>query len=383
MRLLLLSISAPPNVGGVETHLTDWFHDLQQRPDCEVHVLTYQPITTRTKGPAVEYQGNIKITRISWFGHTLFHRLETHPYFQFLYLAPRLGLAAILYCWREKPFTVVNAQGLVAMWVAKQLQRLFRTPILGCTHTVYQIPVGSRVARHVCNILQSTDLVLSCSQSGAKQLQALGLPEERIGTFTNWADQELFSPGDTPTARQSFAWPADRPVFLFSGRLIDSKGVALFHQWARQHPEFLFVSAGDGPWQNACEQLAKELSHYRHLGCLTPKQLAQAYRAADLLIVPSLYTEGMPRVIIEALSCGLPVVASNRGGTGEIVTAPVGWLIEPTLVGLNQALADWRQKGGTTENLRKTCREFAVERFSARNADVLWNALLRLQRSIG
>jgi teichuronic acid biosynthesis glycosyltransferase TuaC len=331
----------------------------------------------------VEYQGNIKITRISWFGHTLFHRLESHPYFQFLYLAPRLWLAALFYCWREKSFTVVNAQGLVAMWVAQQLKRLFRVPTVGCTHTVYPLSSTSRVARHIRRILQSMDLVLSCSQAGVKQLQAFGLPENRIGLLTYWVDQELFRPGEARTARELLGWPTDRPVFLFSGRLIEVKGVALFHQWARQHPEFLFVSAGDGPEQKACEALAGALPHYRHLGCLTPEQLVQAYRAADLLIVPSLYTEGMPRVIIEALSCGLPVVASDRGGTGEIVTAPVGWLIEPTLAGLNQALADWRQKGGTTENLRKTCREFAIERFSARNANVLWNALLRLQRSIG
>ena len=60
MRILILTISYPPNVGGVETHLHDLTRWLGQREDLDVDVLTYQPITTDVKGAAREKEGRVE-----------------------------------------------------------------------------------------------------------------------------------------------------------------------------------------------------------------------------------------------------------------------------------------------------------------------------------
>ncbi len=378
MRILILTISYAPNVGGVETHLLDWTRWLNGRNDLEVDVLTYQPITTRAKGPSVEQEDRVRIFRIPWFGRQLFHKFESKPILQFLYLAPRLLFSTFFHILRHKKYDVIHAQGLIAIWVAGQLKRFWKIPVLGSLHTVYVFKPDSSTGRRIRRVLGYTDHLLSCACSGTDQLRAYGLSENRIGTFTYWVDQDVFAPLPSEQARQALNLAPNATVVLFVGRLIEVKGVRIFLELAQKHPEFFFMIAGDGPLETDCAAAFKHLPNFRYLGCMSNHSLTTLYNAGDLLLVPSLFTEGIPRVICEALSCGLPVIASDRGGSKEALTAGIGLLTEPTTDSFSKALKQWIQQGGTSPLIRHHCRAFAEEHFSSRNAETIETCLLSL-----
>lgn len=111
---------------------------------------------------------------------------------------------------------------------------------------------------------------------------------------------------------------------LFAGRLIDGKGI--FHllealDMLRDRLKLRVAFAGEGEHQ---EKLVQEASKRQIpielLGRLDRESLIQAYRKARVLVVPSsTHTEGNPLVIAEALTCGLPVIASDQGAMVEAI----------------------------------------------------------------
>lgn len=109
------------------------------------------------------------------------------------------------------------------------------------------------------------------------------------------------------------------PVLLYVGRVAVEKNVEAF--LTLDHPGFKVV-VGDGP---AREALQEQFPDVLFLGLLRGEELASAYRAADVLVFPSL-TDTFGLVMIEALACGTPVAAFPVAGPVDIVTDAVGCL---------------------------------------------------------
>jgi glycosyltransferase involved in cell wall biosynthesis len=87
--------------------------------------------------------------------------------------------------------------------------------------------------------------------------------------------------------------------------------------------------AGEGPERASLVALAHRLrvdSRVRFLGLVAHDEIAMVYNAADILILASA-REGMPNVVLEALACGTPVVATDVGGVGEVLTSPAAGLL--------------------------------------------------------
>ena len=116
----------------------------------------------------------------------------------------------------------------------------------------------------------------------------------------------------------------DQPLRLtFVGRLVPIKGLATLLEATRQLPEVRLTVVGDGPERS----LAARAPHARFLGALTPSEVRSVLAATDLLCVPSVGAEGMPRVVFEAAALGVPCLASRVGGLPEHV--PPGGLVTP------------------------------------------------------
>jgi glycosyltransferase involved in cell wall biosynthesis len=119
--------------------------------------------------------------------------------------------------------------------------------------------------------------------------------------------------------------PAEKEFdLLFAGRLIDGKGI--FHliealEMLRDRLTLRVAFAGEGEHQaQLVEAAAKRQISIELLGRLDRESLIQAYRKARVLVVPSsTHTEGNPLVIAEALTCGLPVIASDQGAMVEAI----------------------------------------------------------------
>ncbi|MBL9078721.1 MAG: glycosyltransferase [Planctomycetes bacterium] len=144
-----------------------------------------------------------------------------------------------------------------------------------------------------------------------------GLPRERIVEVRNGVDLDRFRPGDRSAARAELGLPAAGRIVLGVGRLVPGKGFDLAVRALPTLPaDVTLVLVGDGPERAALQ--AAGGARLRCLGALPPAGTAAAYRAADVLVLPS-EREGWPNVVTEALASGLRVVATRVGGIPQIL----------------------------------------------------------------
>ncbi|WP_026962860.1 glycosyltransferase family 4 protein [Alicyclobacillus herbarius] len=131
--------------------------------------------------------------------------------------------------------------------------------------------------------------------------------------------------------------PSGPPVLLCPARLSEVKGQRYLLEAARQvlqrGQRFSLWLAGDGPMRNELETRAKELGLaevVRFLGVVDNETLKSWYvqGVVQAVVLPSLH-EGIPVALMEAMSCGVPVIATAVGGTPELVRDGAGILVPP------------------------------------------------------
>lgn len=137
-----------------------------------------------------------------------------------------------------------------------------------------------------------------------------GLPAERIMIKPNFVD--VAAPPDVP-----------REGFLFVGRLSRDKGIDVLAQALCGAPDLSIAIAGTGPE----EHLVPPGAQVRRLGALAGGQVIEAMSRATALVMPSVWYENYPRVLVEAYACGLPVIASRIGAFEELVDDGVTGLL--------------------------------------------------------
>jgi teichuronic acid biosynthesis glycosyltransferase TuaC len=163
--------------------------------------------------------------------------------------------------------------------------------------------------------------VVTVSQALKDRLVALGVERERIHVLRNGVDLELFHADNRDTVRAELE--LRRPTLLSVGNLLAFKGHGLVIEALSLLPQCELVIAGDGPDHAAFEALARQCgvsARVRFVGSLDQRDLRRYYCAADALVLAS-SREGWPNVLLEAMACGTPVIATAVGGVPEIVTA--------------------------------------------------------------
>ena len=90
-----------------------------------------------------------------------------------------------------------------------------------------------------------------------------------------------------------------------------------------------------------------------------------------IVCIPSQYEEGFCRVALEAVSCGIPVVASNKGGLKEALDDSVAILVDPTVQNLKEAILTLYKNTEHYWRLKNNCRTFALRRYSEQNAETI------------
>jgi len=187
----------------------------------------------------------------------------------------------------------------------------------------------------VRHALQQAGMVITVSRALADKAAALGVSPERIVTLYNGVDTRLFQPGDRIAARRRLGLPPEVPIVLYVGNLKASKGchdlIRAFPTLVTRHHDARLVYVGDGPDRTSLESLASTLCSapaVRFAGAADHAALVDWFRAADVLCLPS-HNEGVPNVVLEAMACGTPVVATAVGGIPEILPAHAGILVPP------------------------------------------------------
>lgn len=195
--------------------------------------------------------------------------------------------------------------------------------------------------------IQQVDALLTVSEAmRGTAIKKFGAAAQRVHTIVNGFNTTVFGLGDQSSARELLGLGKDDRVVVYVGRFVEAKGLRELIEAARGlaalDGRFKLVLIGDGVMKDQLHQLihATGLADRVLLpGGMPPKQVARWITASDVLTLPS-WSEGYPNVVVEALACGRPVVATDVGGTREIVTAANGILISPkNVVELTSALA--------------------------------------------
>jgi glycosyltransferase involved in cell wall biosynthesis len=216
---------------------------------------------------------------------------------------------------------------------------------------------------------------------GAILTRHYGVSPERIRVVPGGVDLERFSPGDRARARAALGLPADRPLIACVRRLAPTKGVerliAALPALRARVPGALVAIAGTGSLAAALRAQARDLGveeHVRFLGFLRDEQIPELYRAADLSVVPSVAFEGFGLVVLEALACGTPVVATPVDGLREALEAfPASLAASSEPADIARRVAD-ALDGTIASPSPAACRAYA-ERFA-------WGEIARRVRDV-
>jgi glycosyltransferase involved in cell wall biosynthesis len=188
-------------------------------------------------------------------------------------------------------------------------------------------------AVHTRTVLKNSDMVLTVCDDLRKKAVAMGAPDNKVRAIINGCDVSTFRVGDRSQARQRLGIHSDNTTVAYVGRMDVKKGLrelveASISLHAKRQNLHVYL-VGSGPdrqvIQNAVD--AGNAAGYIHLLPSCPSdEVAVWMSAADVAALPS-YMEGCPNMILEALACGRPVVATNVGGIPEIMNETCGCLV--------------------------------------------------------
>jgi len=190
-------------------------------------------------------------------------------------------------------------------------------------------------AMHTRTVLREASFLVTVSEDLRRKAVAMGASPERTRTIVNGCDQSVFHVSDRLAARQKLLIDPKTEAVVYIGRMDLRKGLRELVEAAvalrGRRPGLQVYMVGEGPDRKAIQDSidAKNAAKYIHTfpGC-PPDDVAVWMAAANVVTLPS-YMEGCPNVILEALACGRPVVATNVGGIPEIMSDRCGQLTNP------------------------------------------------------
>ena len=211
--------------------------------------------------------------------------------------------------------------------------------------------------------LKEADKIITVSNATKDYVLSLGAKPKKVKVIYNGVDLERFRPSaeKREEMRKNLGIPQNSKVAITVRRLVFKNGVDTLIECAnivaKENPNIIFLVVGKGPDQSSVQMRAQQLgieNNFRLTGFVKDDDLAFYYNAADFFVLPSKSGEGLPLVALEAMACGLPVIATDVGGISEVLMEKWG-----KLVPANQP-----------ELLAKAVLEFADVDFSSRRKEL-------------
>ena len=360
-----------PDIGGIQIHLDELCEYLRNN-GWYTYVYTYQPLKLKKNVSSLEIRKNLEVHRVNWIRGNWANIFENNPLMRFLYLT----VALLIYCFwfmlfNHKKIKIIHAHGINAGFIAVVLKIFFNKKIILSTHSVYNKNISSskKFVKKFINpiLLNHFDKILTVSDGSTEELVKQGVEREKIRRYTHWVNQDVFKPYNKERVRKELNLNYIK-IVLFVGRLVPAKGVKLLVEVAKGLKEIDFAFIGDGPLSNWMKKQESKMRNIHCLGKVDNYSLPRYYSAADLLCVPSLCEEGYGRVIVEAISCGTPVIGSNTAGISEAIDEEVGILLEPSVKAIKCAILNILDN---RDKYSKNCFEYSRGKYSDNNAKMI------------
>jgi len=218
-------------------------------------------------------------------------------------------------------------------------------------------------------IINRSDLITTVSHTVPFELSEYGVNPDDVVVIGNGVNEETFKPGEGNRNNSQYRY------VLYSGRLGFGKGLFDLIKCAEKlcaaQPDLKFILAGDGPLRARLEEDASALGLQKNiifLGRVDEDRLVPLYQNATVFVLPSHY-EGLPTVLLEAMACGVPPVATAISGNSEVISSRVNGILVPTkdpdmlAAGISDLLSDENLREEMGDAARRTIEEsYTLER---------------------
>jgi glycosyltransferase involved in cell wall biosynthesis len=161
-------------------------------------------------------------------------------------------------------------------------------------------------------IISRSDRIIAVSKDIENTLiRRLSADPYRIHVISCGVNTSTFMPMNKIEVRRMLGIAEEIQVVLSAGRITYMKGVDLLYKCARVMSNVLFILVGEGP-------VKSDLKNCWLVGPRSHEEMPMWMNAADVFVLPS-RSEGTPVVLLEALSCGIPVISTNVGGCADVI----------------------------------------------------------------
>jgi glycosyltransferase involved in cell wall biosynthesis len=187
-------------------------------------------------------------------------------------------------------------------------------------------------------VLKEAEKIIVVSNATKNYVLSLGADSEKIRVLHNGVDVNRFRPltGVKDEMRKKLGISKDSSVVLTVRRLVYKNGIDTLIESAKvavkKNPRLFFLVVGKGPDFGKVKEKIEELGiqeNFRLTGFVSDEALPFYYNVADFFVLPSKSGEGLPLVALEAMACGVPVIATNVGGISEVMEEDHGKLVPP------------------------------------------------------
>jgi glycosyltransferase involved in cell wall biosynthesis len=233
---------------------------------------------------------------------------------------------------RQETEVVLHAHGYKETFYASCLALVLRCRVIvtqhGFTERKFKFKLYNYISKVCCRFFP-VEKVIAVSHDILTIYRKFGVPEQRLQYLPNGIEPLPFCDSSRhQRARVAlctrYGLNTEAPLLVYVGRLSKEKNPSLFVQTLAEvqktFPQAVGMIAGEGPLDNELRAQAKHLELADSLCFLGfVEEVYDVLSACDILVLPS-YTEGTPMIILEAMSVGLPVVASAVGDIPDIIT---------------------------------------------------------------
>jgi glycosyltransferase involved in cell wall biosynthesis len=232
---------------------------------------------------------------------------------------------------------IIHAHWTAAGFVGVIMKYLMGKPLVITVHGSDVHLANSRIIKSITqSILKRGDFITAVSDDLCSKLSRWGIDKKKIQCVPLSVDNMKFFPQNSINIKKSLGFDRNMKYVLFVGRLVPIKGVEYLIQVIpdviQRFKKVRFIIVGDGDSEHSLKKLAEqlEISEYIHFAGRQPHEKVAKYMvASDIFVLPSL-SEGRSITVLEAMACGLPVIAAKVGGIPEsVVDTVTGFLIHP------------------------------------------------------
>ncbi len=288
-----------------------------------------------------------------------------------------LGLYVLWRAFREHQFDIVHIQepgslGVTALFLAK----CFGVPTVGAQHFSWSqiqklAPIGIRfisvpfMKLYVRVLYSLYDAIMVPTRTAKAELAVITGGNRPICPVSNGVDTKVYAPGQVSKdgLRKQYHLPQTLPIFLYIGRLDRDKNIETILRAAAKTtvPQHLVI-AGVGKEKEALVALAQALkiSRITWIGEVQQPMIIDLYRLADVFVIMS-PVETQSIVALQAIACGLPLIAAKAGALPELVNDKNGQLVDTYDVsGLAAVMDDLSQHVAKRNRMGKASRALSM-----------------------